>query len=425
MNANMINKLSDFSKNALIIGLGTFISQLIPFLILPILTRIYSKSDFGVFTSYTTAIAFVSILVNARYDFAILLPKEDSKAIKIFNMAIIIAFFFVCFVCILCLIIRLFDITTNFLPAEYKFIYVLPFITLALGMASPLNFLSIRFKLFYFLSLSKIIRSLCVVILSIIIGYLGISKFGLVIGDILGQLIASFVLLGLISKKEKIEVKKIWQFKIEQFRELAKEYIKFPKYSIPSAITESAGGLITVILLTSNFKLAVLGSFGFAQRVIVGPSTIIAKSIGDVFRQSASKSFAEEGHCTQIFISTFKNLLLISIFPFLFFLFFSPTIFKLIFGQEWIEAGEFAQIMSPMFALQFIAYPLGNLFIIAEKQNWDFILQIFLITSLVIGLYVGIYIFQSIRTTLMIYTFIYCLKYSFEIIFSYKFAQRK
>jgi O-antigen/teichoic acid export membrane protein len=418
-----ILRLSEFNRNSLIVGGGTLIGQLIPFLILPIITRLYSNKDFGIFTSFSTFLGLTAIFLNGRYDYAILLPKEHAVARRLFNLAITIAILAISVLGAIALLLYFGNNIRAFIPIDYNYlICFLPLAAVAVGLTAPANFMCIRHKYFTSLSLNKIIRAITISILSILLGFWGWSQSGLIVGDTIGQLLGSFYLLYYLYKEGKIDFPRFDALKRAELYQLAKAYIKFPKFNIPSAVCEHMAGVVTITLLSSGFGLALVGSFGFAQRVIISPSSIVARAIGDVFRQSASQTFAEQGACREVYWSTFKKLAVISVVPFLIFYPFAPFLFRVVFGPDWEEAGRFTQILAPMFVLQFIAQPLGNMFLIAEKQQWDFMIQITLLTALCIGLSGAIYLSQSAAVCLAIYASIYCIKYLSEIYLSYHLA---
>jgi len=81
---------SEFSRNVLTLMTGTTIAQAIPIAISPILTRIYTPEDFGVFALFIAIVGFFSVIASARYEQAILIPKKDEDAINIFALGFII-----------------------------------------------------------------------------------------------------------------------------------------------------------------------------------------------------------------------------------------------------------------------------------------------------------------------------------------------
>ena len=55
---------------------------------------------------------------------------------------------------------------------------------------------------------------------------------------------------------------------------------------------------------------------------------------------------------------------------------FSPTLFAWIFGESWRAAGELAQILAPLYFLNFIASPLSYVFFVSGKQKIDLVWQV-------------------------------------------------
>src|SRR5690606_33346643 len=131
-----------------------------------------------------------------------------------------------------------------------------------------------------------------------------------------------------------------------------------------------------IMLLTAFFSSSIAGFYMLTQRVMGAPTTLIAGAIGDVFRQEASQAYIHTGNCRAIYISTVKKLLILSVVPSILFFFIAPDLFALVFGENWREAGVFAQILTPVFFLRFVTSPLSAMFMIAEKQKLDLLWQI-------------------------------------------------
>src|SRR5574344_2469539 len=82
---------SDFIKNVFTIFTGTVIAQAIPFLVEPIIARIYSPADFAVLYVYLSVANLFSIIATGRYELAIMLPKDDKKSINLIGVSLIIS----------------------------------------------------------------------------------------------------------------------------------------------------------------------------------------------------------------------------------------------------------------------------------------------------------------------------------------------
>ena len=84
---------SEFSRNVLTLMTGTTIAQAIPIAISPILTRIYTPEDFGVFALFIGVVGVISVIATLTYEQAIILPKYDKYAINIFMLSLILILF--------------------------------------------------------------------------------------------------------------------------------------------------------------------------------------------------------------------------------------------------------------------------------------------------------------------------------------------
>src|SRR5262245_30412759 len=72
---------------------GTTLAQAIPIAVAPILTRLYNPEDFGVFALLMSVISVIGVIATARYELAIMLPKEDADAVNILILSVIITTF--------------------------------------------------------------------------------------------------------------------------------------------------------------------------------------------------------------------------------------------------------------------------------------------------------------------------------------------
>ena len=74
---------------------GTIISQTLMFLFIPILTRLYTPSEFGVYSLFFSVTAILGLVAGWKYDQAIMLPKSDKDAQALVYLSIIITLFMV------------------------------------------------------------------------------------------------------------------------------------------------------------------------------------------------------------------------------------------------------------------------------------------------------------------------------------------
>ena len=357
---------SEFGRNVLTLMTGTTIAQAIPIAISPILTRIYTPEDFGLFAFYASIASIISVVATGRYELAIMLPKKDDDAINIVVLSILISFL----VSLLSLIIVLVFNTqiTNLLgnPEIANWLYFIPLTVLFTGIYQSFNYWSNRKKQYKRLAANRVLQSTATAGTNLGIGFGGFGSSGLILGNVLGQGIATAILSKKIWKEDKNRFDKIKRLKIFI---MARRYVKFPKIDILASFAHVSSHQITHILFNAMYNSTIAGYYYLTLRILGLPIAFISSAIADVFRQTATLEYQLYGNAKQIYISTFKKLFILSFIPFLLLYFFAVDLFMFVFDDAWKVAGEYTQILTPMLFLNFISSPLSFMLYIGEKQQ--------------------------------------------------------
>lgn len=409
----MLNRLkSDFAKNVITLMTGTTIAQAIPIAISPILTRIYTPEDFGVFALYMAIASIFVVIATGRYEMAIMLPHEEDDVKSIVKLIILILITITFFVFLAIFIFN--NTITVFLdnPEISTWLYFLPISIFLVGLYQVYNYLLIREKNFKRLSKNKVIVSTTNSSTQLVYGFTIANGFGLLIGNIISYIVSIYFIV-----KSKT-VNKYFNFKDNSINKVAKEYQNFPKYDVPSVLVNILSNQLPLFALGKYFSLGTVGFYSLMYKVLMMPIGLLSNSILDVFKQRATEDYNKYGNCEDIFIKTFKSLFLIGIIPFSILGFFAPEIFSFVFGANWRIAGEFAQIITPMLYLKFIINPLSYTFYIAKKQKNDLIGQILLLIIVIISIYIGL-LYEDEKILIMFFSIGYSIIYLVYLIYSY------
>ena len=403
--------------------LGTVISQAVPILASFFLSRIYTPEDFGVFQVYFSISMVGTVFMTMRYEMAIMLPEKKEDARHVFVLSCLIAFAWSVIILLLVVLFRHPFAHLLKQPSLANSLFVLPFTLLVIGVYQSLNYWSNRHKQYTRLSFSRVARSVNSSVMSIAFGFVSFMKStGLIIGDSLGQASSTLFLGARVMRDESGLFRNVSKAKL---KEVAHRYRQFPLFNVPSGLLEKLSGNLPALILIPFFGATMVGLFSMSQRMISVPGSVVARAFGDVFRQSATEQYILNKECKHLFLQTLKKLTVLSIPAFIVLFFVVKPVFVFAFGEEWREAGTYAQILMPMFLLQFIVSPLSNMFLVAEQQKKDFFLQICLFLAILSALYGGYYVFDSPKATLMLYSGVYTLKYIVELILSYGFSKGK
>lgn len=409
---------SQFARNVITLMTGTTLAQALPIAITPILTRIYTPDEFGVFAVYIAICSILAVLVTGRYELAIIVPEHDEDAINIMALSIGLSFIISFFLLIIVLLAG--SEIANLLRIESiaNWLYFIPLTTLVMGCYQSLNYWANRKSLYKRMATSRVLQTGSTSAVQLSTGFLKIGTLGLILGQFLGQLISVIFFVKSIFSQEKEQISKINKKKIY---EVASRYNNFPKYLIVAHGFNTGSAQTPVLLLSSLFATSVSGLYMLTNRVLSAPITLVASAIGEVFRVQASKEYVQTGQCKAIYLQTIKKLTLLSFIPFAILFVFSEEIFSLVFGKEWAEAGKISKILMPVFFLRFISSPLSSMFMIAEAQKIDLYWQIVLFFLVVVSFLIGNY-FSNFYIAFYLLSFSYCLMFLVNLYLSYLLA---
>ena len=330
---------SDFSKNVLVLLTGTGIAQVIPILISPILTRIYSPHDFGVFGLYMACVSILSVFSTGRYDLSIIEPKDDRTARILMLLSIYISVFFSILLLILILFFSSTFTTWLGVPDIKIWLYLLPISVFSISCYSTFTYWMNRKKMYKDMSINRVVSSVSVSSVTLLLGLTQVLTGGLMIGYVIGQFLTILLL------KNKI-IKNDYRLQLKRKFVTMKTFIHYPKYLIPATLASEVSNNVPIIMVTNFFTSSITGFFSFANRVAALPISFIGNAIGEVYRQKASEEYALHGNCKELYLKTLLKLTLIGLLPFSVLFFASEYLFGFVFGKEWVEAGKIAKYLS-------------------------------------------------------------------------------
>ncbi len=365
---------------------GTAFAQAILILSTPILTRLYSPEDFGIYGNFIAVTAIITVIVALRYELAIVLPKEDSKAKNILKLSVLIALSISTFLFLLVVLFGDF-LATNLNWIDREYLYFIPFYAFMVGLFQILNYWFTRTKNFKRQALAQSGKSFFTVGAQLLLGvFAAIGTFGLIIGQMVGQLFAvGFLLLFLLKNKN---VRQMISFKASELKKLAIEYKDFPLYSSWNSFINTISLQIPIIIITYYFSASIAGFYMLGHRLLSLPMGIISSSISQVFLQKLAKDKADEEENKNSY-KLWKVLTPISVFFNLVVILIAPWAFSLVFGPEWIVAGEYARWIAFWTVFQFVSSPLSSVSYTYNKQRlflwFQIALLIFRVAALVTG----------------------------------------
>jgi len=389
-----------YLRNFLTLFTGSVIGQLILFLSIPFLTRMFSKEAFGVYALYSSSIILLKPIISLNYEFAIILPKRDKDAINIFvfNLLIILIFSIILF-----FLIHIFHfkivLLLNIQRLSY-FIYFIPFSVFLIASISAFDYWNIRQNSYKHVSIGAVSKPITTSTSQLLTGLSSFKFIGLVPGLIIGQFV-NFLLITKLSINTILKLTMYISFKRMLF--IASKYRDIPIFNTISTFINTLSNELPVLLITRFFGLGPAGVYGLAIKVSKTPPGIIGQSISQVFFREASLIYNSNENLYNFIKKTYKTLFITALFIFLP-LFLMSYYLDVIFGDKWNEVGIQVRILLPWLFLVYLNSPVSSLIDILNKQKTILLFNISLLIVRFSAIYAAFYFYNDINITLIFFS---------------------
>jgi O-antigen/teichoic acid export membrane protein len=363
-----------FGKNVVLITSGAAVAQIINIALSPIITRLYTPDEYGIISVFTAVIASLGFVGSFNFEMGIPIAADDKTAFKVLTLSTITL---IISTLLLSTILGLFGVELLHLLDGVElinYIYLIPLGLLLKGLYNILIQWAYRSKDFKSITKTKFGQSFSQNFISILMGILGTGPIGLIIGKILGQSAGITTLTyPLIKNRKQI----FDNFNLKELSSVAYRYKEFPLYTTPRRYLGDITISLPVLFITSLYGSGVVGFFGLANSVIQLPMNIIGTSISNVYyAECASLRNTNPLRIKELSDKLLKVLVIIGIVPLGILIIFGPQLFSFVFGSEWLDAGNYARLLSVSIFFRFIFKPISNIFDIFEKQKVAFWLNI-------------------------------------------------
>ena len=361
-----LNAQGGFLKSVSLLASGTAFAHVITVLILPFVTRLYSPEDFSKLAVYSGLLGIFSVIACLRYEIAIPLPKNDKIAE---SLLIISIFSSITFSLILASVLLLFPSYIKQIIGNGYFsqiTWILPLGVLAASLYSAFKFWSTRIKDFKSIAQTKIQQSTSSGVAQLLLGWLGYTSIGLLVGQLLYSSAGVFSLIRRKSRFQKINFAKL--------KATCKEYIHYPKYSVGEALFNTAGVHLPMLIIAALAAPEEAGYLLLASKIMIIPMVLIGASVSQVYYAHANEAKYED-KLADFTYDTMRKLALIGSAPLLLIGILAPVVFPLVFGSEWERAGVLVAWMAPWFIIQFVVSPVSMALHVSNNQRLAVILQ--------------------------------------------------
>lgn len=387
-----------YLKRILVLFSGNVLAQIIPFVLAPIITRIYTPEQMGVQGNFVALVVLLGIVANGRYELAVVLPKQDKQAFNLLVASIKITII----VAILSSILLFFkdDISRYYNTTLLSpYLIFVPFGILLFSLYNIFIQWLVRKEAYRRISLVKVTLSLVTNTSLILLGWLHYGIDGMIGGFLLGFLLSVILLLLFASKSIKT---KWYNPSIE--KEMMRQYKDFPLINSLHAFSDLLfSEFIILSILTHQFGVVVAGIFVVMLKYLKAPPRFISNAIGQVFYKESSVLKAEEKEIYPMVKKSIQLTLWAAVPMLITVLLAGESLFAWYLGEEWREVGVFSKIMIIPIFLNFLTSPISSLPLVFKQQKKSLLVNLTGMILSVVLFAVGAVWFKNIHIALAMF----------------------
>jgi lipopolysaccharide exporter len=364
---------NSFIKSILTLVNGTAVSQFIVVMAMPMLTRLYTPSDFGMLAIVITIAGFITTFSTLSYESAIVLEEDV-------NVSSLVA---LCFLILIILSLAAGVFTLPYFGIEnwHLSIYIM-LMVLFLSSTNILFAFINRQGAYQKISKSQIVRALVIITSQLLIGYFIVTEYGLIIGNIFGSFIALIVLFLTLKDANLHQIVNILSLK-----RMMKKHKDFPRFTAPQNLIGFLLDNFPIFVIGLLYDASTLGFYFLSKKIVQIPGGVLGSAVKRVFYREASILTKNENilDLKKLYVKMVSYMALLIVIPILVVFVYAPEIFSLILGKEWLSSGYYAKWMILSFGALFVMAPTRVLFLVFKRQKQLLTLDLFIGSASVIG----------------------------------------
>ena len=379
---------------------SSVLGQLLTLALAPVLSRMFLPDDFGLAALYLGILSVIGVVSTGKYEQAIMLPREDTAAVHIFRLVLLLAGVASAISLMVVLIFNNDIAAALGNPLISLWLYLLPLSLLIHAAHQAALFYSNRTKKFNRIAKTTLIQQVSTNGIKVGAGALQFSLNGLIIGQIAGHFLSMlFVLVNTIKQIRKVNV----PLSLTAIKQQARIYAQYPRFNMLLSLTNNISGSLPIFLFTRGFSAEAAGLYAFGYAFVFRPLSLFSQST----QQVLSQKMIENHHHGKAIYPTLKKLisrlLLAGLIPFTLVTIWAPNIFAFVFSEAYGPAGQYLQILSPWLFMVLLTSPLTFLHELYFKQKTAMIIDIVYLVLRFFALMTGIWL-NDITVALVLFS---------------------
>lgn len=351
-------------RNIAAVASGTAAAQVVVVAFSPVITRIYSPETFGLQGVFLSLVSILSPVIALRYPLAIITAETWDEALRLGRLSLMVAVGVAGLMWLILLTGG--QIAVSLLGAEGlgSLILFLPLALLCVTLQDVANFKAARQGVFRLVGLVSVLQAFVTNVARIVGGLISpVAAVLVAITTLAPAIKAAMLMAGARDLRRPAS-----GLTRGETLNLLNKHRDFPVYRMPTDVLNSASQAVPVLMLAALFTPAAAGLYVLTRTVLNLPSNVIGAAVGNViYARFAELSRQKQPLYPLLWRATGALLLLSPLIIGLALV--APSFFAVVFGEEWREAGHYAQWMALWLGVSIANVPAIRLAPVIKSQG--------------------------------------------------------
>lgn len=390
-----LRKLSKrpFVRNVAIVATGTAAAQAVTMAFAPIITRLYGPETFGVLGVFMAMVGIITPVAALTYPIAIVLPKSDADAKCLARLSLYISLLMAVLATIILVLFKSMIVSLFHIEVIESFLFLIPLVILFSAFLQVAQQWLLRTKEFRIIAKVEFVKAIIINSAKVGFGLLKPVAAVLVVLATLGSALHALMLFIGAQRSQHEHVAECCN--IKTIKELSRKYEDFPIFRAPQSLINAISQSLPVLLLAIFFGPASAGFYSLGKTVLSVPTQLISKSVGDVFYPRIAEAANNGENLTRLIVKATLGLSAVGVIPFGFVMVFGPWIFGVVFGEEWVMAGEYARWLALWLLFGFINRPSVKAIPVLNLQGQLLLYEVMSVVIRAGALFLGFHIYNN------------------------------
>lgn len=402
----------------MVLTTGTALSQLIPFIVLPILQKyFYGPSDFALLATFVYFSEMLGVVSTLKLEYAIVAQRSPQEAREVAVSSLRIAALTTLLSFVAAFVFYRWDIIHG-LHQLGMGIFLLPPVVFAIGAVQVTTYwFNVRNE-FNKIAQGKLLQTSAGEGVKLFSGYAGLSYLGLISGRVLGYwTVAALQLRRFISQSSTIERRhfSVW--------DVIRRHRSYVLFTTPSVFVGALINFMYIELFLENFGPESAGMVSVAMTYVGAGLGMVAGSISHVFYSTVARMHLRS-EIQSLYMRFIVRLMLMSVAMMGMIWIFPAAWIVGVLGPEWNDLILYCRVISIWLGVWFISSSLSFIYIRLQCQREMLVFDLFHIAVVYLGFHFGKRIGGDEMGALWGFTFAQVLAYAVAIVMAIVLIRR-